>query len=110
MTLYRENAIWASPDGGYKMGLYDFEYVNLESPEFNSEWDVKYNYNAFNKVFTGVSPHDCIAQYCHANASAGSYTIYEANPRNQQQIAKLEQMYTEYIHKNGNNGIYYMSR
>jgi hypothetical protein len=95
MSVNRENAIWASPEGGYKMGLYDFYYVNQDSEDFDPEWNVEYNFDVFTQVLTGTSVEDCIAKYCRSNANAGAYNIYENTPENANSIARFEKMYKE---------------
>ena len=93
MSVNRENAIWASPTGGYKMGLYSLEYTNMDSPDFDYEWDVEYDYSSFSNVIIGTSADNCIEIYCRSEANAGGYNIYDATDDNAKTIERFEAMH-----------------
>ena len=96
MSVNRETVIWKSPDGFYKMGAYAYTYVNMDSPDFDDEWDVEYNFDRFNFCLIGSSADYCISKYSSLRGNAGMYTVLEDLPEYAEEINRLEVMFQEY--------------
>ena len=96
MSVNRENAIWKSPTGEWKMGLYSFEYINQDSEDFDYEWDIETDFSRFSRVITGgKSSDDCIEKYCRTEPNAGGYNIYNDGPESASEVARFEKMHED---------------
>jgi hypothetical protein len=96
MSKNRETVIWKSPSGLYKMGAYDYYYVNTDSPDFDDEWDVEYNFDRFEFCVIGPSADYCIKKYSSVRGNAGMYAVLEDLPEYIEEISRLEAMFQEY--------------
>lgn len=96
MSRNRETVIWKSPNGVYNMGAYDYMYVNTDSPDFDEEWDVEYDFNRFGLCVTGSTVDQCVKKYSSTQGNAGMYTVLEGTPEHADEIKRLEKMFDEY--------------
>lgn len=89
MSVNRENAIWKSPNGEWKMGLYSYEVTGEDY-----EWDVDYDYSSFSMVISGgKSAEDCIEKYFRTNANAAGYSVFPDEPSSSKAVEKFEKMH-----------------
>ena len=100
MSLNRENVTWQSADGKWNMGFYDYEYVNTESEDFDSEWDVEYNYDMFCCVIKNkLSPEDAYNSYVFNHANPGGTVIYDYTEENMNMIESFEAIFNKMLTK-----------
>lgn len=96
MSINRETVIWESPDGTYKMGAYAYSYINFDSPDFDEEWDVEYDFDKFNLCLSSSTAQKCIQKYSSIEGNAGIYEVLENLPENKNLINHLEKLFNNY--------------
>lgn len=83
MSYNRENVTFQSEDGKWNIGFFSFyETVSYMDEDFDSEWDVEYNYDSFwwaSKRHN--TPEEAYQAYTrnHGNPSGTSIIAYNGN-------------------------------
>ena len=85
MSFHRENITWISRDGTWNRGFYDHYRVRRDDGEDEDpEWDVEYDYSAFNWVSTGHATLEAANDaWTGANPGSGS-VLYAPNDETDQ--------------------------
>ena len=98
MSFNRENVIWKSPDGTWNRGFFVCEDTwNTDDDDYDSEWDVEYDYGQFSWVSRGHLTEDAaVASWKGANP--GGWCVY-TDP-DDENIARFERMCEEYAKGN----------
>jgi hypothetical protein len=58
MSCNRENVTWQAEDGTWSIGFFDFHAVGQDSPDWDFEWDVEYDFSRFNWTSHGHATPD----------------------------------------------------
>lgn len=74
MSVNRENVVWQSKNKLWNLGFYAFEPVNEDDSDYDSEWDVEYNFDEFWTVFVGY-PTPEAAKAAWNGPSSGATTL-----------------------------------
>lgn len=91
MSVNRENVVWQSKDGSWNIGFYAYEEINPDSPDFDYEWDVEYDFSRFFWASTGHrSMEDAIRSWGGANP--GGHTEVAYSRKTAKQCTKLDEM------------------
>lgn len=90
MSKTRENVTWQSPDGTWNRGFYVcYDTGDYNDPDFDSEWDVDYHYDAFEWVSAGHATSDA-ADKAWGGANPGVRRIVTLDPSNAQSVQQAE--------------------
>lgn len=77
MSCNRENVTWKSRDGKWNIGFFEcYPTGDQSSEDWDSEWDVDYDYDTFMWASTGHSSEDAAYQ-AWDGANPGGTTVYE---------------------------------
>jgi hypothetical protein len=77
MSVSRECVIWPSENGRWSFGMYDcYPTGDQSDPDWDFEWDVEYNYDAFQFASTGHATIEDAYRSWHG-ANPGGYSAYE---------------------------------
>lgn len=98
MSVNRENVTWERADGTWANGYWDYIYVNADSPDFDSEWDVEY-LTEFQSVYLGATPEEAMKKFLRSNANPGGTTVIENSPENAGEIKSHEETYSRWINR-----------
>lgn len=103
MSTNRENITFQTADGKWNIGFWEFFYINTDSEDFDSEWDVEYNYSSFWYASTGhATPEKAYEAYTrnHSNPAGTSILTYEGNENECDNYAEMVQkLKTESLRK-----------
>lgn len=96
MSVNRENVTWQSKDGKWNRGFFDFYNVNESDPDWDYEWDVEYDFNAFNWVSTGHATEEAADRsWRGANPGGGESAPY--NRANAKECARYDHMARRFL-------------
>lgn len=76
MSCNRENVTWKSRDGKWSIGFFECYPVNQDSDDWDYEWDVEYNDDAFDWASTGHDSEEAAYQAWNG-ANPGGTTVYD---------------------------------
>ncbi|MFJ6136454.1 hypothetical protein [Kitasatospora sp. NPDC092286] len=98
MSLHRENVAWQCQDGTWSIGFYVFEPDGDEGAEdFDREWGVHYNSNAFWFLSVGhPDPDAALDAYLKEEPNPGGGLILRWELENHREIARLDAIAAAY--------------
>lgn len=92
MSHTRENTTWQSANGTWNIGFYEFHETGY-GEDWDPEWDVEYNDDAFWFASTGHRTTDeAYAAYTREHPNPGGTTVLEYTAENRDEITRLEAM------------------
>lgn len=95
MSCNRENVIWENEDGRWSIGFFDYYEVNTDSPNWDYEWDVEYDFSRFNWVSTGHATKDRAAD-SWGGSNPGGHIICRYSDQTKDEIAEYNRMAREW--------------
>ena len=97
MSTNRENVTWQNQAGKWRNGFYPFSYVNQDSPDFDYEWDVEYNYDRLTAVSREFATADeAYEQNTKGMSNPGGTYQVPFTEANRTEIERLERLAAEY--------------
>lgn len=77
MSKNRDNIVWQSKDKTWNLGFYSWEPVNEDSEDYDSEWDVEYDFSKFAHAFIGhPTPESARAAWPGPNPGSTTTVAY----------------------------------
>lgn len=97
MSVNRENVIWQSENGKWNLGFFEvYENWSDDDEDYDFEWDVEYNFSAFEWVSRNHATEDA-ALRSWDGANPGMWQTIGYSPETADQCARYDNMATDLL-------------